>query len=117
MVEPTGIRWGNRFRLDIGVRVFRDTLLIGEGCITNASTSGAYVETPIALLPHSNIRLQPIRIGGNPIAAGAIHATVSRLDAFGVGVEWRDMACPEVIAILSHATRAEADARAVRKSA
>jgi hypothetical protein len=47
--------------------------------------------------------LQPISPGDDAGSAPNIPACVLRVDRGGIGVEWRDMACPAVIAIVTHA--------------
>lgn len=105
MATPMEHRWGHRVAVDLEVRLLNGTQLLGTGRIVNASVSGAFIETSDPVPQFSNLMLQSISAGDESGNAENIPACVLRVDHRGVGVEWRDMACPAVIAIVTHAAQ------------
>jgi hypothetical protein len=105
MATPIEHRWGHRVAVELEVRLLNGTQLIGTGRIVNASVSGAFIETSDPVPQFANLVLQPISADGDTDDTMRIPACVLRVDRGGVGVEWRDMACPAVISIVTHAAR------------
>lgn len=92
-------RWGTRRTLSIGVKLYARQSLPKFGRMLNASASGAYVSMsdipPIMTRVQIALGWDGLRRGGHRIAAHVV-----RIDARGVGIEWRDFAPPPVLALI-----------------
>jgi len=73
---------------------------LGMGSITNASISGAFLETTLRLPVNASITLEPISSAGAALEGMKMAARVARVDPRGLGIEWRVMASPETLALL-----------------
>lgn len=91
------------------VRLSSSGAEIGMGSLANASTSGAFLETALQLPVDARITLEPVSSAGVALEGVKIAARVARVDTRGLGIEWRVMASPELLALL---TAAPAPARA-----
>ena len=96
-------RWGVRHLLDISVRLDDRPQLLTFARLKNASASGAYVETRVALPMLSRMWIEldwDRRDDSNRIAA-----CVVRTEQDGVGLEWCDFAPRAVLALIERARR------------
>jgi hypothetical protein len=90
---PTEHRWGHRFPLDVPVRLIVGGRAMGQGLLRNASISGGMIESALELPVFTNLMVK--------LPKGAeLAAWVVRRVPHGLGVEWRDMACAEINALL-----------------
>jgi PilZ domain len=90
-------RWGTRLGLSVPVQIEAPGLGRIPGLMVNASVSGAFIRTALKVRPLSAVRL--IVVTGK--ARIELPACVARTAEDGLGVEWRDMACPELLEILN----------------
>lgn len=93
-------RWGTRRTLSVGVKLYTRQSAPKFGRLLNASTSGAYIA--MSATPPAMSRVQ-IALGWDRSQRGArdrISAYVVRIDARGIGIEWRDFAPPPVVALI-----------------
>jgi hypothetical protein len=88
-------RWGERFRVDIPVRVSAGTLGRTDGCMKNLSLSGALMKSDCDLRLHTLIEVRIEMPPPSPRAV-VVKAHVSRKLKTGVGIEWCDFA-PNVV--------------------
>ena len=106
--DPMEHRWGQRIPLDVPVSLWVEGRLSGRGLLRNASISGAYIETALELPVFS-----PVTVTFSKATAQVgTEAAVVRTDTGGLGIEWRNMACPEIVALLERTCgRRECDLR------
>jgi hypothetical protein len=99
-------RWGERLALDLPVRLELAGELLAHGRLRNASISGAFVATDASfpVLASVDVVLHTPRA---PAGRLALPGCVVRRDDGALGIEWRDMACESVVALLR-----EVDSRA-----
>jgi hypothetical protein len=83
------------------VRLSSSGTEIGMGSLANASISGAFLETKIQLPVHARITLEPAASAGVAVAGLKLEARVARVDSRGLGLEWRVMATPRILALLT----------------
>jgi hypothetical protein len=94
-------RRGQRIAATMWVRLSSSGTEIGMGFLANASTSGAFLETKIQLPVHSRITLEPAASAGPAVGALRLEARVARVDSRGLGLEWRVLATPKILALLT----------------
>jgi len=88
-------RWGHRFSVSIPVRLTLSSGVVVWGRIRDLSASGAFVESvyslPLSALVTLELRNCPVPV---------LSASVVRLDAEGVGLEWCELgdAGPQLLA-------------------
>jgi hypothetical protein len=90
-------RWGHRVDADLPVMIGYDGRMSGMGRVSNVSLSGALLVTALNVPLHASVTVSPLRDGK---ATADLSACVVRTDAGTVAVEWRDMASPQVIALI-----------------
>lgn len=93
-------RCGTRRTLSVGVKLYTRQSPAKFGRLLNASASGAYVA--MGATPPLMTRVQ-IALGWDSLQRGGRHriaAYVVRVDARGIGVEWRDFAPAPVLALI-----------------
>jgi hypothetical protein len=103
-LEATGVRFGMRISLDLPVDLNVEARTLGRGMIRNASHSGALIETSLELPLNTPLVMILSMPGGDAPATRALTARVVRIDAFGIGVEWRDMAGADIVELLQRAS-------------
>ena len=102
--DPTEHRWGQRVTLEVPVKLDVGGRTMGHGVLRNASVSGAFIETALELPMYTNLLVTlPTARQGEP-GCQALVVCVVRREPGGIAVEWRDMACPSIIALLERAT-------------
>ncbi len=92
-------RWGQRIDLGLTVHLAASGDS-GPGRLRDASISGGFIETGSALPLYTNLGIVVLLGTGAAQRAVELPACVTRLARDGVGVEWRDMACPTLLALL-----------------
>ena len=99
-------RWGTRVSLDLPVHISLHNGDSAVGVLRDASVSGAFIETPLRLPVCAQLGVVLLVGEGAARRAVHLHACVTRSARDGLGLEWRDMASPPVLALL-RATGAE----------
>lgn len=89
-------RWGQRVALGLPVRLELAGELLAHGRLEDASISGGYVTTDTAFPVFAAVEV----VLRTPAGRLALPACVVRCDERGLGVEWRDMACEPLVALL-----------------
>lgn len=95
-------RWGERFAVDLAVRVAGRPYHVRMGRLVDLSVSGAYLDMPAELRLLSRVQIAialPQRLA-HPTSMVA--AYVARLSSDGVGVEWCEHAPKPVLELLRH---------------
>jgi hypothetical protein len=100
--DKSSARFGQRIPLELLVGLSADGVDKARGIIRSASISGAFIETALELPLHTNL-VVTLQIPGPDAATHTLNGCVVRLDAFGLGIEWRDMASVDVIDLLQRA--------------
>lgn len=93
-------RWGMRRALSVGVKLYTRQSPPQFGRLLNASASGAYVAMSAAPPIMTRVR---IALGWDSLQRGGrlrVAAHVVRVDARGIGIEWRYFAPPPVLALI-----------------
>jgi hypothetical protein len=81
-------------RLDVGGRH------MGSGVLRNVSVSGAFIETALELPVFSRLTVVLSAMDpGNP-RAFKLAACIVRSVLAGFAVEWRNMACPDIVSLI-----------------
>lgn len=91
-------RWGRRFAASLRVRLSYPPYAIAAGQLTDISISGAFVRSTLALPLLARVRIALASAG--EAAPQEIEAHVVRRADGGFGVEWAELAPPEVGVIL-----------------
>jgi hypothetical protein len=94
-------RRGQRIAATMWVRLSSSGAEIGMGSIANVSTSGAFLETKIQLPVNARITLEPTAAASAALEGLKLDARVARVDSRGLGIEWRVMATPRILALLT----------------
>jgi hypothetical protein len=102
--DPMEHRWGQRVTLQAPVRLYLDDAALGRGLLRNVSISGALIETSLEIPVFSNLVVALAGIGAGGPQIHELAACVVRRLPTGVAVEWRDMACPAVVALMERIT-------------
>jgi len=101
--DPTEHRWGQRVTIEIPVRLAVGGRKLGRGALRNASISGALIETALELPVFSNLVVSIPDVGD-------LEASIVRCEPGRFAVEWRDMACSSIVALLERITGRQAPA-------
>ena len=102
--NPMEHRWGQRVTLEIPVRLFVGGRLLGRGLLRNVSISGALIETSLELPVFTNLVVSLPSVSEVAPDSPELAANGVRRVPGGIAVEWRDMACPAIVALLERAT-------------
>lgn len=98
--DPMEHRWGQRVTLEVPVKLEVGGRTLGRGVMRNASVSGAFIETALELPVYTNFVVALPTLSEAEPGCQALEACVVRLQPGGIAVEWRDMACPSLVALL-----------------
>ena len=92
-------RWGQRVALGLPVHLTagRTTAL---GILRDASISGGFIESVLDPALYSNLGVIVLVGSGENRRAVELPCCVTRRERGGFGVEWRDMACAPLLALL-----------------
>jgi hypothetical protein len=101
MLKPREHRRGQRLAAAMWVRLNDSGTELGMGRISNASISGAFLETSLKLPVNANVVLEAVSSAGVALEGVRLAARVARADARGLGLEWRVMATPQLLALLT----------------
>jgi CubicO group peptidase (beta-lactamase class C family) len=102
--DPMEHRWGQRVSVEAPVRLYLDDAALGRGLLRNISTSGALIETSLQIPVFANLVVALPTIGEASPQIHELAASVVRRVPAGVAVEWRDMACPAIVALIERVT-------------
>ena len=72
----------------------------GQGTLREVSASGAFIDTAVKLPVVTNLVVAVPAKGDALRAPAELAACVERSEASGLAVEWRDMACDALMALL-----------------
>ena len=110
--DVSGHRWGRRVCLEVPVRLALGGRPMGHGLLRNVSISGALIETALELPVFTNlVVVLPTSSEAAPSSAELAACVVRRQEA-AFAVEWRDMACEPIVALLEkHSGRSAASLR------
>lgn len=94
-------RWGKRTPLDLAVRCYLGSGFVASGRLTNASLSGAFMQTSVRVptLAKVFVELYPNDLQRD--RASLLAAYVVRGSADGVGIEWGEFSPAPIAALLS----------------
>jgi PilZ domain len=96
-------RWGQRVPFDCDVRLLLQDGTSVEGQIRNASISGALIDTVAGLPSYTTLSVVLLSGQGSRRRTIELPACVVRISRGCIGVEWRDMAVPTLLALLREA--------------
>jgi hypothetical protein len=99
--DPTEIRFGERIAVELPVSLAANGVT-GDGLLRDVSISGGLIETSLDLPVFTNLTVR-LPASGESAPRLELAACVVRHSSEGVGVEWRDMACPMLLALLREA--------------
>jgi hypothetical protein len=112
--DPAEHRWGERVALPIPVRLVSAGATPGRGVLRNLSVSGGFIDTTVRLPVFTNlvvsVEMDARVLGAPPDLA----ACVVRSEPAGFAVEWRDMACETLVALLGQSDGAQPAPRDTR---
>lgn len=100
-------RWGERFPVDLAVRIAARAFPVRAGHLVNLSLSGAAVELGFDVRVLSRIRLALLMRHRFAHATRVINAYVARSYPGGIGLEWCEFAPEPVVDLLRVATRSD----------
>ncbi len=92
-------RWGQRFAVDIPVRVHSRPYTVRTGRLTDVSMSGGFIEASLDLRELRRLQIALVLPHRFSHATPVISAYVARCRHHGIGVEWCDFA-PQAVAEL-----------------
>jgi hypothetical protein len=98
--DPMEHRWGQRITFEVPVKLAMGGRTLGRGVLRNVSMSGALIETTVELPVFSNLEVTIPDLGHRSSRACNLDACVVRCEPGRFAVEWRDMACPSIAALL-----------------
>jgi hypothetical protein len=93
-------RWGQRFTVDIAVRLGSRPYAVRTGRLMDLSMSGASIKIGMELRLLSRVQVALVLPSRFPRATPVISAYVARRHRDGVGVEWCDFAPQAVCELL-----------------
>ncbi len=101
VTAPIEHRRGQRVAAAMWVRLSSSGAELGMGNITNASISGAFLETALKLPVNATITLEAVSSAGVAMQGLKMAARVARVDSRGLGIEWRVLATPQILSLLT----------------
>ena len=101
-------RWGERFPLDISVRLNAGTTLVLGLRMSNASVSGGLVDTDVRLPVFSHVVVEFDVPGHSGPLRQHVPAYVVRHGHDGIGLEWQEFAPRPIVNLLETTLRGSA---------
>lgn len=96
-------RWGQRFEVDILVRVHSRPYTVRTGRLTDVSMSGGFIASSVELRELRRLQIALVLPHRFSQATPVISAYVARRQRDGIGVEWCDFAPQAVLQLLRSA--------------
>jgi hypothetical protein len=93
-------RWGQRFEVDIPVRVHSRPYAVRTGWLTDVSMSGGFIATSMDLRELRRLQIALVLPHRFSQATPVISAYVARRHRDGIGVEWCDFSPHAVVELL-----------------
>jgi hypothetical protein len=93
-------RWGQRFEVDILVRVHSRPYAVRTGRLTDVSMSGGFIVSNVELRELRRLQIALVLPHRFSQATPVISAYVARRHRDGIGVEWCDFAPQAVVELL-----------------
>jgi hypothetical protein len=100
-------RWGKRSVLDIGIQLHLGSGAVDTARITNASLSGAFVNTTRRLPAFTRVVVEVPAASVSRGAPRRVPAYVVRTGPDGLGLEWQEFAPPAITSLLGRFRRRE----------
>lgn len=97
-------RWGQRVPLEMPIRVEVGGRPMGRGILRNASISGAFIETALELPVFSSLAIVLPPMYPQAAMGLKLPACIVRKVLAGFAVEWRNMACPDIVSLVENAS-------------
>ena len=93
-------RWGQRFAVDIPVRLASKPYTVRAGRMTDLSMSGAHIQIALELRVLSRVQVAIVLPSRPSQATPVLSAYVARRHRDGIGVEWLDFGPQAVVELL-----------------
>lgn len=107
--DVSGHRWGRRVCVEVPVKLALGGRPMGHGLLRNVSISGALIETALELPVFTNLVVVLPASSETAPSSAELAACVVRNQEAAFAVEWRDMACEPIVALLEkHSARSAA---------
>jgi hypothetical protein len=98
-------RWGERFPLELTVRLHSGSTTIVGSQLSNASVSGGLVNTDVRLPIFSHVVVEFDLARRSGVASQRVPAYVARHATDGLGLEWQEFAPRPIVFLLETALR------------
>jgi hypothetical protein len=98
-------RWGERFPVELDVRLHSDATTLLESRLTNASVSGALLNTEVRLPVFCHVILEFDVARRSGVARQRVPAYVVRHAPDGLGLEWQEFAPRPIVNLLETTLR------------
>ena len=98
-------RWGERFPVELTVRLHSGSTTILNSRLANASVSGALIETDIRLPVFSHVIIEFDVARRSGITGQRVPAYVVRHAPAGLGLEWQEFAPRPIVSLLETTLR------------
>jgi hypothetical protein len=98
-------RWGERFPVELVVRLHSASTTILNSRLTNASVSGALIHTDIRLPVFSHVVVEFDVARRSGVSGQRVPAYVARHAADGLGLEWQEFAPRPIVNLLETTLR------------
>jgi PilZ domain len=92
-------RWGQRQEVNQPVHIYTQGGLVGPGYVRNLSVSGAFIVTDLPVALFSCVRIQFRGRRDRRTRAAGFAGEVIRRDVDGFGIEWREFAGDQIVAL------------------
>ena len=98
-------RWGERFPVELTVRLHSGSTTILESRLANASVSGALINTEVRLAVFSHVVVEFDVARRSGVAGQRVPAYVVRHAPEGLGLEWQEFAPRPIVNLLETTLR------------
>jgi hypothetical protein len=98
-------RWGERFPVELAVRLHSGSTTVLNSWLTNASVSGALIDTQVRLPVFSHVIVEFDVSRRSGVAGQRVPAYVVRHASEGLGLEWQEFAPRPIVSLLETTLR------------